>query len=187
VESAFAWVGQIIEWLGSWIPRVIICQANEGGVRFRRGKIVKEIKPGVRCYLPALTTIVKDSTARRTWDLPPQKLTTKDGRTVMVSASIVGSICDVKKAFVDSYDIEGETIRDRGRKGIVPCVINRTFNEFLEQMAEEAEKEATRLVRSALYQFGVKVEEVYFTDYVETKVYCMIGGAQQPLPVEAEV
>jgi regulator of protease activity HflC (stomatin/prohibitin superfamily) len=169
MTSAFYWITELVQWLGSWIPRIAVCQANEGGIKFRNGKRVAVITPGIYIYLPALTPVHTTSMARRTWDLPTQRLTTKDNRTIMVNATVVGSIFDVEKYFVDCFDGEGETIPDRGRKGVVPCVISRTFDEFRDDMTEDAEKEATRGVRSALHPFGIRVEEVFFSDFVETK------------------
>jgi hypothetical protein len=34
MESAFAWIGQIAEWIGQWIPRRAILDTTEGAIKY---------------------------------------------------------------------------------------------------------------------------------------------------------
>lgn len=186
MSSALDWIGQLAQWAGSWIPRVRICQANEGGVRFRRGSVVKEITPGVYVYLPALTSVELISTARRTVRLPPQKLTTRDSRTVVVEGMLIGRVANVTKALVNSFDIEGETIQDVGQLSVAKAVTSRSFDALRVQLVHEARDEVTGDCTSDMRPFGFKVESFAFTTMAETKVYCVVGSGAVPLEPEQE-
>jgi len=35
--QAFDWIGQIVEWLGRFVPRLLIVRSTHGGVKFRHG------------------------------------------------------------------------------------------------------------------------------------------------------
>ncbi len=37
MDSALAWIGQVAEWVGRFIPRLIILNTTEGAVKFVHG------------------------------------------------------------------------------------------------------------------------------------------------------
>lgn len=172
--TGLGWIGELAHWIANFVPRIVIVQKNETGVRYKHGHKTIAIKPGIRVYWPVITNIEIVSSARRTTDLPVMTLTTKDGLAVKVKACMVWKIVDPIKAVVETFDIEGETVPDKGRKGVVPVIVSSNLEDLLKDLVK-VEKKVTSKVRVALNQFGVKVEEVFFAELAQTKVYCISG------------
>lgn len=177
--GAFDWLGEAIHWLASWIPQPLVIKANEAGVRHRGGKTLVPVTPGVRWRIKARTKIDTTSTALRTWDIPAQKLTTRDGKAVMIKGVLTGQVEDPMKALVDVFDIDGECVPDRARAGCRPAVTSRDFMELVSGL-DDAEHEATIEMRKRLKIFGVAVREFTFTDCVECQVVCYEGSNTIP-------
>ena len=125
MDGALAWIGHIVEWLGKLIPRLVIVRSTHGGVKFKRGKYAIPIKPGVCAYWPIVTEVDILPVARQTHNLPSQSLTTRDGKTIVVSGVVVYEIRDVVSALAKNWDIS-DTIND-----ITMCAITQVINLFL--------------------------------------------------------
>lgn len=170
----FEAVGYLLEWLASWIPRIGICRATHGGVKFNRGKITEEIKPGLFLYWPIVTEISLIPTARRTINLESQTLTTHDSYAVTVTMTVVYRITDVIKALVDTEDIE-DTIGDVALRANIKTLTTRRFTNIRANLTTEVKKEITRSARTALRPFGVTVLECDLVDFMETTAYRIVG------------
>lgn len=177
----FDWLSHLIEWFGSLIPRVGICRATHAGVKFRRGKVVVPIKPGIYFYWPIVTEVSLLPTARRTINLESQTLTTKDNDCVTVSVVVIYRIVHIVKALVDTEDIE-DTIGDVALRGTVRAITERRFNDIRANLSDEVKKEITRSCRSALNPFGVKVLDCNIIDFAKTSTYRIVGhGGSIPI------
>jgi len=171
MESAFAWIGQIIEWFGQFIPRLIILDPTQGGVRCRRGNEISELKPGLHLYWPILTIIKLWPIARQTIDLTAQTFETKDGKSVQVSGMIAYSVVDVVALLINTFDPDN-TIRDLGMTAIHDVLLQYTWDEIREGMVNKVlKKELMREVQRELKSYGVKVLAVGIKDLVGTSVY----------------
>lgn len=174
--SAFGWIGTIFEFMLDLVPRLEICRANHAGVRFKRGKIVSEVVPGLYWYWPLVTEIVLLPTARQTLNLPAQKLTTKDGVTVAVEGAVVYQVRNIKQALVDTWDHD-DTISDVALKVLVSHVCRRSFDDFREDLADDAgQKALTAACHDELKPFGVRVLQFFVSDYARCKVFAHVGG-----------
>lgn len=178
MAEAFGWLGRIFEFLIDLFPRLAICRANHAGVKFKHGKTVKEIQPGLFWYWPLVSEITLIPTARQTLNLPAQKLTTKDGVTVSVEGVVVYHVRNVKQALVDTWDHD-DTISDVALKALVRCVCARKFEAFVPQLVEgEIEKELTAACHDELKPFGVRVAQFFVSDYTRCTVFAHVGGGQ---------
>lgn len=176
MNSALAWVGDLVAWFGALIPRWDICRATHGGVKFVRGGRVKAIHPGIFWYWPAVTECVIVPTARQSFNIQPQSLTTKDGKTVLVSVVLVAKITDVVKALGRSWDVD-DTVTEVGGAAAVGIVGERTWKQLKEDLAsgdvnDDIEKRARRL----LHPYGVKVLKGRFTDCARHVVIRTVGS-----------
>lgn len=171
LESAFGWIGQIIEWFGQFIPRLLILDTTQGGVKFRRGNEITELKPGVHVYWPIITIIKVFPVARQTIDLTAQTFETKDGKAVQVSGMIRYSVTDVVALLTETFDPDN-TIRDTGMSVLHDILIQYTWNEIREGMINGVlPKELVKEVQKELKPYGVKVQKVGIKDMVGTTVY----------------
>ncbi len=176
MDAALGWIGTIAEFFIDLIPTLGICRANHAGVKFRRGKFVDEIKPGLFWYWPVVTECVLIPTARQTLDLTPQKLQTKDDVTVTVEGVVVFYVRNVKQALVDTWDHE-DTISDVALKALVRSVTRRSFEEFRGVLADGSiEEELTAICHDSLKEFGVTVREFFVSDFARCRVFAHVGG-----------
>ena len=107
MESAFAWLSQLIETFYRFIPHIIIIRATHAGVKWVRGKHIKPLMPGLHLYWPLTTEIEVLVTARQTLAIPDQVLTTKDGKKVTVKTLVVYKIRDVVQAIgKQNWDVD---------------------------------------------------------------------------------
>lgn len=173
----FEWLSHLLEWVSSLVPRLGICRATHAGVKFRRGKHVRVIQPGLYCYWPVVTEVTLLPTNRRTINLESQTLTTRDNATITVSCVVVYRIEDVVKAIVDTEDVE-DTIGDVALRAATKVLTHTKFAEIRQGINTTVKRDITRGCRSALHPFGAKVLECDLVDFAETSVYRVIGGQQ---------
>lgn len=180
MEGAFAWIGQLVEWLGSLIPRITIVRATHGGVRFRRGKYVQEMKPGIHVYWPFLTEIEVVPVARQTHNLPNQTLTTKDNQQICISAIVVYEIKDVVAALSKNWDYN-DTISDVTLSAVAQVILERTYDELMANITI-LQKHLTKEARGRLRPFGIRVRKALLTDFAPCYVLRTVGDQGAPVP-----
>jgi regulator of protease activity HflC (stomatin/prohibitin superfamily) len=185
MEAAFSWLGDLARWMAMWVPRLGVCRATHGGVKFVRGKKVKAIRPGLFLWWPLVTEYVIIPTVRHPVDLPSQSLTTKDGKSIMVSVTLVVEISDVIRALGRTWDVD-DMISDVGTAASIPVVCGRTWSELRKGLEEDVCDELVQEARKLLRPYGVKVIKGRFTDIAEHMVIRHEGssGGLGIIPVE---
>ena len=104
MESLFAWFSNLINFFGSFIPRLRICKKSYKGVKYVRGSNVKVISPGLFIYWPLTTEYEITPVAPQVLNLSVQTLLTKDNKTVICDGCVCYKIIDVEKYLVDNFD-----------------------------------------------------------------------------------
>lgn len=183
MESAFAWIGYVAEWLGAFIPRIKIIRSTHAGVRFRHGKYARAMGPGIHVYWPIVTEVDVIPVARQTQNLPSQSLMTKDGQQVVVSGIVVYSIKDVVAAISNNWDVT-ETISDITMTAIGEIVTTHTLDEMRGELAGKVQKALTKVTRKKLAPFGVRVFRTALTDFSTCIVLKTLGDGQTPMLVK---
>ena len=171
MDTALGWLGDLARWLAAWIPRLEICRATHGGVKFVRGKNVREVRPGLYVYWPAVTEVVLLPTVCHPVNLPPQSLTTRDGKTVLVSVTLVVEVADVVKALAKTWDVD-QMIADVAGAATMEVVSERTWKELRQ---DDAVEDLVRAARRLLRPYGVRVVKGRFTDCARHTVIRTIG------------
>lgn len=171
IESAFGWIGQIIEWFGQFIPRILILDPTQGAVKFRRGNEVHELKSGIHIYWPIITVVKVFPIARQTLDLTAQSFEAKDGKSVLISGMLRYSVTDLTALMTETFDPDN-TIRDSAMAVLTSTLIQYTWPEIQEGMQNDVlPKELVRRVQRDLRPYGVKVWNVGIKDLVGTGVF----------------
>lgn len=172
MESAFAWIGQVIEWFGTLIPRKLVVNITQGAIKLRLGNEITELEPGkVHFYWPFITDVKIIDTARQTLDLTTQSFETKDGITVLASGMITYRVDDVVTALTSVYDPDN-TIRDVGMSVIQEVLIQYTWDELRTgQIEGTLRRELVRESQRELKNFGIKVLKVGIKDLARTRVF----------------
>lgn len=139
----------------------------ERGVVLRFGKYSRRIGPGLHFKLPFIEEVWSDTVVPRTINLMSQTLTTKDGKTVVVSSVITTIINDVKKALlcVDGVDNAMEDIC----YGLIgDMVLGHTWDEILALDVSEVCRSSMNEIGA---QYGIEITNVQFQDIAYIKTY----------------
>lgn len=171
--DAFAWIGYVFEWLGKFVPRLLIVRRTHGGIKFVRGSKVVELKPGLHLYWPIMTEVVTTPVARQTHNMVTQVLMTKDKVSVVVGAVLIYEISNVVDALSNNWDIS-DTISDVTQMAVVNVVNAWTFDEFRSELGGKVENELSIETRKQLKPFGVKVIRCGISDFSQCRVYRVI-------------
>jgi len=175
MSGAFAWISEIMQWAGRWIPRLLIVRATDCGVRFRHGARVEILEPGLRVYWPIVTEVQTVNVQRSVQNLSTQTLTTHDGVAVIVSGVLVYRVADVVKFLVANHDAEAG-IDEVACAGIREVVLSMTLDEIREaSIGGGLADRLRRQTRKLLSPFGVRVEYCRLTDCAPARVLSLAG------------
>lgn len=170
MDNAFAWLSNLIEWFGQLIPRWVLIDPTERGIKFVWGSRVVIVEPGIVWYWPAVTRFMVHPVVRQSNNLKTQTITLKDGKTAAVGGMCVFEIKDIEAAFVHTYDTD-ETIRDITLSAIhdVCCIL--TWEEMTEQQRTgELDRKLKAEARKELERYGVRVLKMTLTDLAPVRV-----------------
>jgi len=176
----FSWLSDIFNALLKFIPRPIIVRATHGGVKWRFGKWVCELKPGWHWIWPLTTDHEIIVTARQTNHQPGQALTTKDKKQVVVSVLVVFSVKDIIKAIGEQNWDVGTTVNDISQAAVVDVITKWNLDELMEHASDKVRDDLTDEVRKQLRQFGVYVHKVALTELSLCRVFKIISKGEAP-------
>lgn len=175
MDSALAWIGQLVEFFGRFFPRWIILNTTEGAVAFVRGKYPIELGPGIHWYWPAWTEVKAWIVARQSINLTTQTITTKDDRTIAVGAVLVFRVQDALTLITKTFDPD-ITIRAVAAGAVHHVCSGSEWN--LLKMAKEDGSLDTMLKRELQRRlgrrFGVKVLDATLTDFALCRVLRLV-------------
>lgn len=190
MADAFGWLGQIIEALLQFFPRLMIVRNTHQAVKWKRGGKVVAIKPGSRTlYWPLLTDIELVVVARQPANIETVSLMTKDLEEVSVGAVIVYWINDVILAIGErNWDVSS-TVCEIAQAAVVEEVMKYDLKELILSVAQGPEgdfsKSLTANCRKQLNKYGVHVERAGVTEFTTATVHRVIGN-MQILPMQAD-
>jgi regulator of protease activity HflC (stomatin/prohibitin superfamily) len=176
----FSWLSDIFNAILKFIPRPVIVRATHGGVKWRFGKWVKEMKPGWHWVWPLTTDHEIIVTARQTNHQPGQALSTKDKKQVVVSVLVVFSVKNVVRAIGEQNWDVGTTVNDITQAATVEVVTKWNFDDLLENVSGKVKQDLTDEVRKQLRQFGVYVHRVCLTELSSCRVFKLVGQGGTP-------
>jgi regulator of protease activity HflC (stomatin/prohibitin superfamily) len=145
--------------------------------RFRR-----EIGPGWHLKFPIIESVIETTVVTTTSSLPPQSLTTSDGRGVVVEAIVRYSISDPQRFLLEVCDRD-DAINDTAMGIIAKQVRLRTWADCCGDSSEAPgtlESEITKRVRASLRKWGVAVEEVTIVSMARMRSLRLIGNLHPP-------
>ena len=175
--DAFSWVGSLIEWIASLIPRLTVIRATHAGVRFVRGWKVVVMEPGLHVYWPIVTEIDIWPTVEAPCKLPPQTLETADDKTVMVAGFFRYNVTDIEAVLTRMTEPES-MIRDIGRAAVKHVICKRDKNELKEHA--KLDRALLGRVQSELKGKGVEVVSATLSDLAPARVIKICHEGMQP-------
>lgn len=151
----------------------VIIYAYERGVRLRLGKFSKVLEPGLHWCIPFhIDHVMVDNVVTRTVHLGAQSLTTKDGKSIVVSAIVTMNIADVAKALLEVESIEHAMI-DACYASVCNHVDESTWEDLHK---DDAFKSLTRKCKGAGKRYGLEIERVQLADLAICRTYRMVNS-----------
>ena len=159
--AILGWLGELIEFIISFVPRIVIVQFNERGVRYIRGKEPTEIKPGIHWYWPWCTEVEVHHVCRMVIPVESLPLETADDppRRVEVGMILTCHIVDVLKFEVENVDAD-ESMAEAAQGALQDIVTSSTWVDLHGETAEGTRLggKLARRMGKTLERFGVEVE-----------------------------
>lgn len=190
MDSALAWIGQIVAWIGRFIPRFDLLDSTAGAVkfegfflpaRFRRFKgemRVTALGPGLHWYWPATTSFQAYPTAMQTDNLPSQTLETKDGIAVVVGGMITYTVPDLEKLLAQTHSAV-KMVQVLTLAAIHDVCCNLTWDALKdEQRRSTLDTKLKNAAQKLLTEYGVRVAKCMLTDLARTRVFRLIQSSQ---------
>ena len=175
LDSAFGWIGQIVEWFGKFIPRWEVLNTTYGAIKYKYGKNPVFCGPGIHWYWPAVSQWDTFPIARQTTSLPTQTIVTADDKVVAISGLIVYSVEDLMKLLPTTYQPDqaiGE-ITLTAVHGVCCRLTWATLTD--EQRRGTLETKLRRAAQNMLDDYGVRVIRVQLTDLAPARVFKLIN------------
>lgn len=155
MDAALGWIGEFVHWIARFFPSMLIVKVTHAGVKYKRGRVVVPLDPGLHFYWPLITEVLIYPVARQTMNMPAQALTTADGQAILVSGVLVYKINDIEAALSKNYDIE-DTIGDIGQTALADKVCEYKLSDFMSGLGE-IKKALTAHTKRELSKYGVHV------------------------------
>ena len=188
--EAFAWIGRIVEWIGQWIPRWLVCPPTTGFVkyegfflpgrlrRFKSPMRITVLGPGLHWYWPATTQIDSYPVVIQQDNLPSQTIETLDHVTITVGGVLTYRVSDLGKLLPNCHNaiklLQVITL------AAIHTVICRMSHEALreEQRRGTLNTKLRNEVKRRTAEFGVEVEDCMLTDLVRSRAIRLIQSSQ---------
>lgn len=164
-------LSQFLHFVTAVVPRMGIMLASHRGIRYRRGKHVSEITPGIYWYWPLFTEVYDRAIKRQTVNVRTQTVYAACKVSISAGCVVVFEINDIVKALYETYEID-ETIADEA-EALLGQVIGAI--ESTDTSITALNKILTKEMRLRLSHYGVSVKRANLRDFAPSKVYRVIG------------
>lgn len=147
---------------GAWhrLCPLEIVEAYNRGVVLRFGVYHRTLEPGLHWKWPVLEDVVSVLACVTTMPLPPQTLTTKDDKSVVVAAIVKYQIAKPEPYVTDIWD-QKDVLSDVAMGAVQQAVSGATWDELV---AAPPEEKILKAVRKETLRYGFDVMKVTFTD-----------------------
>lgn len=159
--TALAWLNDLVQWFGRWVPRLVLIEPTHRGVRFGPRGSARQVGPGLVVYWPITHSLVLIPVTTQSTCLSAQVLPHAD------EAGIIPRIhlCAAAVQFRVTSPVEAAT----KSLNVHAVIDNRTQAAIARHVeARDDRAEWARLVvaelRGELERFGIEVERLDFVN-----------------------
>jgi regulator of protease activity HflC (stomatin/prohibitin superfamily) len=174
IEAALGWIGDVAQFVGSLVPRLLVVQTSHRAVKYVRGAVEVELQPGLHVYWPLVTPVETCAVVRQTLDIPARLLETADGETVVGSGVVEYEIKD-PILFLARTENGYDSIRLVAGAAIRRVVLESTREELRGQ-EELSRRLLVNDVQEALEPYGVLVLTARLADFARVRAIHLTGG-----------
>lgn len=171
MDAALAWVGQVAEWFGRFIPRREILDTTECAIKFKRGKNPVLCGPGIHWWWPWQSTWVAYPVARQSDRLETQTIESMDGKTFIASGTLTYAVDDLMKLLPLTHSAM-TTVVEIASTAMHDVLCNMDWEKL--QSAQRRGTLKTQLKNAAqreLEEYGVSVIRFKLNSLARCRVY----------------
>lgn len=161
-------IRELIEYISQLFKWWIIVLPWEAGVRIRLGKHEKVLGPGMHVRIPFFDSAYIQTTRMRMVSISPQTVSTRDGKTLTVVASVGYSIDDLQRLYHALANPES-TICNIVQGAISEYVYSNSIEEC---HPESMEREVMRRLNAS--EYGIRFEHVKIVGFAVVKTFRLI-------------
>lgn len=154
-----------------------VVEAYSHAAVLRFGKFHRKRGPGIHWKIPFADDVYEFITCMTTMRLPPQTLTTADGKAIVVASVVRYTIRDVEP-FLTLVSDRQDALADITMGEIRAAVRSMSFEDLL---GDPPEKTIATAVRRKVGRFGFDVEAVTFTDLASVRSFRLIQASPKDL------
>lgn len=173
MEALFSWFSNLINFFGSFIPRIRICEAVQIGLKFVHGKNIKLIEPGLFVYWPIVTNYRLYPSVMQYDNLVSQVIYASDGKTYLCDGCVAYKIVDVIQ-----YATQNEE-PTQGIQQLVLTAIREILTESSPSIINRAEfdnKLTAKCIANLEPRFGIEIDYAKLVSFAPAKVINLSGG-----------
>ena len=168
------WILDILEKLTCWLPRPYYIHPDEAGIRITLGKCVKDLAPGWYIDIPLIHSFIKVNVALQGVRFEIQSVTTKDDISLAIRGAVRYRISNARKAILETDDFD-QSLEAVATGTISNVVSTRTYADL--QDRDALQTELTKAVREAAQGWGIKLQNVYLSDFTKAINLRLLGGS----------
>lgn len=139
-----------------------IVKEYERAIKFRFGKFVSVMEPGIRLVIPFVHEAIKIDLRTITQDVPQQRCITKDNVTITINAVVYYKVFDAKKAVLQVKDCYF-AVTQLAQTTLRNSLGGFELDELLSNL-KVISKEIKEIVDKDTDPWGIKVERVEIKD-----------------------
>ena len=167
-------IGQLFQFIASWVPRLIHVDVRHRGVRFVRGLEPVLVEPGLRVYWPLTTELTVWPVISHTLQLDSQSLRTSDGESVELRLRLVYSTDDPVLLLNTLYEPD-DSIPDLALGAAAEVVCSHTLEEMFADI-QSTNRELLQATRRPLGRVGVRVRKAQVASLVRVSAIKHFGA-----------
>ena len=159
---------EFLEYIFNAFKIWVIVQKWESGLRVRKGKRIKLLKPGLHFKIPYFDSVYVQEVRLRIVSMPTQTITTKDGLTITLSAAIGYSITDIQKLYLTLFHPE-TTIKNMAMSYISDYISNNNYKDINLADIETSTNEHLKKL-----DYGIDFSYLKLTNFAQVRTYRLI-------------
>ena len=163
-----SWLELLAHYLRQVWPLWIV-KSFQQGIRFRNGRDVALLRPGVYFAWWWFEEIEAVNVVPRVINLPSQTITTKDGKTVTFSANVEFHIENARAYYCAVYDAD-HSLRNAAMGHLARKIREWTLDE-LQTHQSDLERSLERTLTTYVKDWGVVIRDVRLTDLTASRGY----------------
>lgn len=180
------WLNQILTSLGKIFPVIWIVDPDECGVRITpklfKGIFIKDLSPGWWFLWRVIQTGEKIKIVPQVIDLRGQSITTKDGKSILISGAVQYRVSNARKAILNIYDYDSNL--QKITLGVLArYAATHTYEECRDSII--LEKEVLNGIREVASGWGLRIMRIFITDLCQAQCIRVVGN-NNIIPLEGE-